>query len=126
MRQVTTLLASTLESRNLFQQIQNRAAQLTKLTNIETALSQAQTPDEILAAVAITVTAPRPQPLFDISLDKSGMPATIRAVSRWQDGQIITEESPVELSLNSMISSRSWLQNPEQAFLVEDLPQTRV
>ncbi|MCA9957739.1 MAG: GAF domain-containing protein [Anaerolineales bacterium] len=122
MRQVTTLLASTLESRNLFQQIQNRAAQLTKLTNIETALSQAQTPDEILAAVATTVAATASVILFDINLDKSGMPSTLRAVSQWQDGQIVPEESPIEMSLDSMISSRSWLQNPEQAFLVENLP----
>lgn len=123
MRQITTLLASTIESRTLFQQIEERAAQLTKLTNIETALSQAQTAGEILTAVTEAASQSALATLLDITINKKGDPVSTRAVSQWYKGSILADAPlyHVDLSLTDMPSAHYWIKNPEHVFLVEDV-----
>lgn len=133
-RSIIAQTAAIVENRLLFEQTQQRAAQLERLTQVEMALSQASTEAEIISAVALAfgstsfsdrlvADASVRLALHYISLGETNQPAVSQIVAVWQHGQVKTADSLLKqkLYVQDYTAAQLWFQSPNEIIIIPDV-----
>jgi PAS domain S-box-containing protein len=116
-------LSGHIENLRLTEQEQRRAAQLAKLSQIQSALSLAATEAEILSTVTLGVATLDWLALHYIETGEGDHPLTLNTVAVWKDGAIqpndptLGQRYPVTL----FATTRLWLQNPDRLLYIADV-----
>lgn len=111
------------DNRQLLIATQTRAAQLDKLSRIETALSIADTDEEILLAVLSSCNTPYRVSLLYIETDRYDNPLYIIAKQLWQEGEFVPHSPAINRRLPLPPAAQLWIENPTEVFIVEDAEQ---
>ena len=124
--QIASLVAATIENRVLLEQTTRRAAQLEKLSQIENALSLAQSETEITEALGSAFPDyPHAIRLHYIQTDKQNRPISMQCVASWKDNK--PEPNFALLArvnnLGRFNISRLWIDNPNKALYAENISQ---
>jgi len=118
-------LASAVESQRLFEQAQQRAALLEKLSKIEVALSRAVTEEEILAALSPAVGDDHTASLRInyTDLDESGQPTGFYPVAIWQDGATQPNDPTLNQfhTLHSLPMADTLLESPDSPVFISNV-----
>lgn len=124
-RSLATQAAAVVESRLLFRETQERAAQLATLAHLQTQLSQIQDQRQLISILASAVS---PDPAWIIFLaylavNEANQPITLTTKLAWVNGQIIQEglfiNQPFDIQLAPV--SQVWIAQPNELLLIEDV-----
>lgn len=123
---IASYLAVAMENVRLFTETEKRAVQLQALSEVEIALSQAITEEEILTAVSLSVQVSTEIPtlmLNYIDTGSSDQPQTIRVVAVWSDGMIQTEHPALGFTINMTDDSgeQFWVNRPNEVNYFHDI-----
>lgn len=121
------------DNRQLLTATQTRAAQLDKLSRIETALSIADTEEEILLAILPSCNNPAGLNIQYIETDRYDHPEALVMKKLWQNGEFIPQSPLLNVRMNIPEDSFLWIDHPNEVVMVEDVetneqlsPQTRL
>ncbi|MEZ4644062.1 MAG: GAF domain-containing protein [Chloroflexota bacterium] len=117
-------LAVALENVRLFAETEKRAAQLQALSEVETALSQAATEEEILTAVSLSIEFTSELPamrLYYVDTDKSGQPQVMQTVAIWSDGLIQPNHDAIGQVIQLDDERHNWLTRTSELGLIPDI-----
>jgi GAF domain-containing protein len=119
LRQIASLLASTMERQTLFDQTQAALGETATLYDISAQLNAAANAQEVVRALG-KVSQADTATLLTFSLDDQGQPEWMRVTANWpplgDDAGPITAEFPVATNP----TSRIWLENPHEPVFVSD------
>ena len=122
LRQLAALLATTIENQRLTRATQERAVQLERLSTVESALSQAQTEDDIVRALARFSAGAEQVTLYYVETDGYDIPQRTVAQSHWYREQIATKLLPQRvIPIEQTPAARLWLERPNELLVVEDI-----
>ena len=116
-------LSGHIENLRLTEQEQRRAAQLARLSQIQSALSLATTEAEILSVVTLAVTQPDWLTMHYIETGEGDHPLTMHTVALWKDGAIQHDDSIVgqRFPVTLFATTQLWLQHPDQLLYIVDV-----
>ena len=111
------------DNRQLLVATQTRAAQLDKLSRIETALSLADTEEEILLAVLTSCNVPFSVSLQYIETDRYDNPQFVIVKQVWMGGEFVPHSPIINQHLPLTPDSRIWIEKPTEVMLIDDVDQ---
>jgi GAF domain-containing protein len=119
LRQIASLLASTIERHNLFEQTQAALGETATLYDISARLNAVTTADEIVEALARVGQADSAT-LMTFQLDRQGQPERMTVVANWPIPEAIDSDIVLSASLDDYPVSRLWLSSPDEPIIVVD------
>ncbi|MFK7801729.1 MAG: GAF domain-containing protein [Anaerolineae bacterium] len=118
-------IATTVEGLRLLDATRLRAEQLEKLTTVETALSAANSEDEILSTIANTFSFARGG-LHYIDQNSEGLPSLVKTVSIYENGKSVPAEDlpPHFGDVNGFLAGEIWLKKPSSITMITNTEES--
>ena len=124
MVQIASTLAATLENQRLLEQFQQRSRQLEKVAQIEGALTQATTEEDILTAI-ISGLLEQPDRLVlqYIETDQNDQPLFLEPVAVWRDGAIQADDLTLgqRYRIDEFEMNKLFIEAPNEVIFITDV-----
>ncbi len=127
MLQIASLVAATIENRQLLEQTAQRASQLERLAQVEAELSRAESPQALIETLGKALTNyPFQIRLHYVEIDENSVPDVQVPQASWENGQYDTSwhKNTPPYQLVRIDRNLIWINSPEQITYVENISES--